>query len=99
MKNHVLNPNTDLLGQVRRIVENGADKNDTVEITGVVYFHGLLANVEENPGNTSINDELHNELIGFGVSEGSFFRYKQVVSATELEVVYTTCLSGLKEFV
>ena len=43
----------------------------------------------------TIEDALHNDLIGYGAPYDPMFAYKRVVSDTELEVTYTTRFAGL----
>lgn len=94
MADIILNPNEDILPQIQYLYDYDVDGDDEVEITDIVDFHALLADVEEDYDLT-IEDAIHNALIGYGAPYDPQFAYKRVVSDTELEITYTTRFEGL----
>lgn len=89
-----LRPGLPAESQVREFLDQGADTCDEVAATGVVDFHSVLADADED-FDLTVEDVLHQKLIGFGVPSAPMFSYKRVVSDTELEIEYTTGIEGL----
>ena len=94
MADIILNENEPMIEQIQYLYDRDVDGDTEVEITGVVDFHLLLADVEEDYDLT-IEDALHNALIGYGAPYDPTFAYKRVISDTELEITYTTRFAGL----
>lgn len=94
MADIILNGNSPMLDQIQYLYDKDIDGDTEVEITGVVDFHLLLADTEDDYEMT-IEDALHNALIGYGTPYDPMFAYKRVISDIELEVTYTTRFAGL----
>lgn len=94
MADIILNENESIFEQIQYLYDHDVDGDDEVEITGIVDFHMILAEVEDDYDMT-IEDGIHNALIGYGVPYDPHFVYKRVVSDTELEITYTTRFDGL----
>jgi len=94
MSTIILNENNSILDQLQYLYDQDVDGDAVVEITGIVNFHDLLEEVEEDDEIT-IEEAIHNKLIGYGVPYDPCFVYKRVVSDTELEITYQTRFDGL----
>lgn len=90
----ILNENEPILHQIQYLYDQDVDGDDEVEITGIIDFYDLLEAVEEYDELT-IEEAIHNKLIGYGVPYDSHYAFKRVVSDTELEITYTTRFDGL----
>lgn len=94
MSTIILNENAPMLDQIEHLYDQDISGDTVIEITSIVNFHDLLEEVEEDDDLT-IEEAIHNKLIGYGVPYDPCFVYKRVVSGTELEITYQTRFDGL----